>query len=98
MTAKSTRYASLSPAPLLCSCASAPRVAPRFTAPDTKPIAEATGKAKRHVEDARKTVRIIERECPDAAPQINALNASLDGALGELATSEGARIQLQDEL
>lgn len=82
----------------LSSCATAPRVAPRFVQPSTAPIQRATAATKKHIESAKVIVREVEKECPDAAPQIVALNADLDGALNELQTSEGARVQLETQL
>lgn len=82
----------------LASCSSVPRVAPRFVQPSTTPIAVAHKATQKHIEDAKVIVREIEKDCPDAKPQVAALTADLDGALSELATSEGARVQLETQL
>lgn len=83
---------------LLSGCAGAPRTAPRFVAASTQPIARATAVAKTHVEHARVILKEIQVESPQSRAQINAVSKDLDGALSELNTSEGARIQLQTQL
>src|SRR3954464_5360975 len=83
---------------LLTGCASAPHKAPRFDLPSTVEIRRATLAAKTHIESAKKEVVIISEECPQAKEQIVALSADLDGALAELQTSEGSRVQLDTQL
>lgn len=82
----------------LTGCATAPRTAPRFTVPSTAPLEQAHKSAIKHIETAKTQIITIEKECPQAAVQINALSLSLDQAESELQTSEGARVQLQTEL
>lgn len=82
---------------LFVGCAG-PHKAPRFIQPSTVPIQKSISAAKTHVEQAKVIVRKVETACPQAAAQIDALNVSLDGALSELQTSEGARIQLETQL
>jgi Skp family chaperone for outer membrane proteins len=82
----------------LCSCASAPRTAPRFSAPTTKHIQQSAQSAKGHVQDAKKQAEGLAKEAPQLKLQITALQISLDGALSDLNTLEGARKQLQAEL
>ena len=83
---------------LFGGCASAPKTAPRFTVPSTAPLEQAHKSAIKHIETAKTQIITIEKECPQAKEQINALSLSLDQAESELQTSEGARIQLQTEL
>src|SRR4051812_9343044 len=83
---------------LLTGCATAPHTAPRFTEPSTVPIRKAIAAAKSHVESAQKAIVIIQDKCPEAKAEIDAVSTDLAGAVNELQTSEGARLQLQTEL
>lgn len=83
---------------MLTGCASAPRIAPRFEQPSTVPIQKAHAAVKSHIEAAKVAATDLSRHCPEAKAEIVALSADLDGALMELQTSEGARVQLDTQL
>lgn len=88
---------------LFTGCASAPKSAPRFTAPSTVPIQKAISAAKTKVDSAKKNLSTLNQELStdcqrQAAAMVYALTQDLDGVNAELATAEGARDQLQLEL
>ena len=85
----------------LCSCTTT-RTAPRFTQPSTQPIRQGVQNAKTHVQSAKKQAqeleKVAERDCPELKLQIIDLESSLDTALSDLSTAEGARTQLDAQL
>lgn len=84
---------------LLCSCAQTPRIAPRFVAPSTAPLAVSHKQATTHVEAAKEKAKQLETEvAPELKLQVAALEVDLDNALGDLNTSEGQRQQLDTQL
>ncbi len=83
---------------LFTGCATAPHAAPRYVQPTTIPIQKAIAVAQAHITAAQAKVVVIEKECPAAKPEIDALSTDLNGAYNELQTSEGARVQLDTQL
>lgn len=90
----------LSIAMALCACSTVPRVAPRFDAISTKPVAESTTKAVTHVKAAQQKAKVIEAQekDPQLKIQIASLQVDLSNALSELDTSKGALTQIQTQL